>query len=77
MKVLNVIKFGLKCNKPLVLNVINPLLHLGPNVEASNVITGPKCNTEPKCKNKVPPKCNMNNHYCNLNILLGRSIFAS
>ena len=44
LKVLNVITFGPKCNKPLVLTVINPLLHLGPNFEASNVITVPKCN---------------------------------
>ena len=44
IKVLNVIKFGPKCNKPLVLNVIKPLLHLGPNIEASNVTTVPKCN---------------------------------
>ena len=53
INVLNVIKFGPKYNKSLVLKVINPLLHLGANVEASNVITDPKCNKEPKW---VPPK---------------------
>ena len=59
VKVLNVIKFGPKCDKPLVLNVINPLLHLGPNVETSNVIAVPKCNKESKCENGVPQaKCN-------------------
>ena len=62
--VLNVIKFGSKCNKPLVLNIINPLLHLGPNIEALNVMTVPKCSKEPKCKNGVLPKCNINNQYC-------------
>ena len=50
VKVLNVIKFGPKCNKPLVLN---PLIHLGPNIEASNVITVPKCN---KLKVKMEEK---------------------
>ena len=37
---------GPKCNTKLV--------------EASNVITVLKFNKEPKCKNGVPPKCNIN-----------------
>ena len=56
-----VVMFGPKCNKPLVLNVINLLLHLGPNIEASNVITAPKCNKGPKCKSGYSSKCNINN----------------
>ena len=52
-------KIGFKCNKPLVLNVVNRLSHLGPNIEASNVTTVPKCKKEPKCKNGVPPTVNV------------------
>ena len=43
-KILNEIKFGHKCNKPVI------TLTVGPNVEASNVITVPKFNKEPKRK---------------------------
>ena len=44
IKVQNVIRFGPKCNKPLVLNLIKAILHLRPDRETSNVIKVPERN---------------------------------
>ena len=61
IKVLIIIKFGHKYKKPLVLIVINPLLHLGPNIEASNVTIVPKCN---KLRGKIEQKVNTPKYCC-------------